>query len=375
MDFKAYITEYNLSSQEIENIQNGGTLPLKTPYAIRELQTEARFASISDCIITLTYSEVVCRDGNGNIISSSGDLDTRCVGMSFTNEYTMTFIHPLCLWGGGGSSNNSGDNGSNNGGNHADGGINSGGGGANGSNTNPDEENDPDDPTDMTPIGTIPILTIPIDHVQQLNEITNRPEVKAKIISLLAGVTTLNYEQGTEFFFEDDPNEPLFAEDLTPTYSGIQFGEVYPNSFIRLHAHHDELDPVFSAEDIQGMAHFFKERKQQNPVDANNITFLLASNLGVFALRVTDPAKASQFANANFISEAFKKKLIEKYLDDVRDKAYEVCNCLLPSDTYEQLLSDFLIDFLANNNTGLTLFSATLDSNGNYVWSIHSKYN
>lgn len=184
-------------------------------------------------------------------------------------------------------------------------------------------------------------------------------------------------ELGAEFFIEDynDKSAEYRVEVERPQYAGIDFGPVYEHSIVRIHMHHSPgLEPVFSSEDTDGMGYYYKRKKEHEAPDAENITSILVSDLGIFALRVTNPRKAKNFAN-KMSDENFKDNFNLKYYEDVRIKAVRDCNCILPNIEYDKLLSDYLIDFLKEHTTGLTLFSATLDADGNYKWAIHTKYN
>jgi hypothetical protein len=303
--------------------------------------------------------------------------------MLFDVEYMVLTIDVDCLSGGSGGSGSggSGSGGSGSGG----GGSSSGSGGSfggTGGSTGGGNTSNPLNPSltdgDGNPIITTPILTItkPRNHVNELNKITNRIEVKERLIALKADVISVQLEQGSEYFtLDDNLNQPLIKEDMEPKYSGIQFGDVYLNSILRVHSHHyPALEPVFSAPDILGMGFFYKEKRNLGALDADNITSILVSNLGITSLRVTDIVKAKQFSD-KFVIGAFRDAFIKAYKRDVKDKAYNECNCLLPRVVYEKLLSDYLIDFLDKQNTGQTLYSGTIDSSGNYSWIIHPKYN
>jgi hypothetical protein len=89
---------------------------------------------------------------------------------------------------------------------------------------------------------------------------------------------------------------------------------------------------------------------------------------------VTDPDKAKLFGDRLFNS-AFLKLFTKNYKERVRNKAYDDCNCVLPSDMYEKYLSDNLIDFLIKQDSGLTLYKATVNDDGSLSWSILGKMN
>lgn len=368
--YAAYLAEYVLSSQELDALAQGGSIAGKRPSSLTNLQDDERSAiqsSGTECVDVRTQTENYCNDSAGNTIIDNGDNDGRCVSGWVRLEYTILIIDVGCLSGGSGGTGGEGDGGP---GGTGPGPGSPGGGTGGGGGTEVDEDED------GNPVFTVPILQPARNNINELKKQSNRPEVKARIATLKAGVRTVAMEQGTEFFtsYTDPENGPYASQDLEPSFSGIRFGEVYDNSILRLHSHHDGLEPVFSGEDIIGMGFFFKRKMQLGTEDANNITSMLVSDLGVFALRISDPQKAKQFSDKLAVG-AYVRAFLKAYAKDVQEKAFDACNCTLPNIEYEKLLSDYLVDFLVQQNTGLTLYSAQLDANGNYTWIIHPKYN
>jgi hypothetical protein len=65
--------------------------------------------------------------------------------------------------------------------------------------------------------------------IESLNRLTNRQEVKERIVEIKEQVSTVQMEQGSEFFIDpDNPTNPFEREDLTPAFDGIEFNPVYP---------------------------------------------------------------------------------------------------------------------------------------------------
>lgn len=250
------------------------------------------------------------------------------------------------------------------------------GGGGSGNGDNPE----PVDPTVIpnhgatSPLncGTCPILDEsdpPIDHIQQLNTMTNRTEVKERILELKSQVTTVAMEQGTEFFVnEEDPSFEYDGEDPPTGITGVRFGPIDYYSIIRMHSHnYPGIEPVFSGEDVKNTGFFFKKKVDFGAEDANNITSILLST-GIYALRVTDEEKAYQFG-VKATNDTFVTLFLDRYEKNVRDKSKIDCGCL-SGVAYEQALFDNLILFLAEESTGLSLYSASVDTSGNLSWSI-----
>lgn len=387
--YNAFLFKYDLSESDVALINSGQAIP--------DYASKVQVAYLPD------FDGSIMNKGEGSVVTY---ISLVCTYTPVSSEYTewydaegighwdlVTYYQIDCVWNisssGGGSGSGDGGWGSPGGdpgsGLPGDGSSGGGGGTTNpgGTGSNPSDPSNPNNPQEpdidlideTNPVLTFPSLPTPIKHNGDLNKITNRPEVKARINQLRAEVTTVAMEQGSEFFTEETEAEPLFREDLQPKFDGIKFGPVYPNSILRVHSHHHPaLEPVFSAQDVFGMARFFRDKKALQAEDAENITSILVSNLGIVALRVADPVKAKQFAD-KLVVKAFEKSVIKKYDKEVREKAYRDCNCTVPSTAYEQLLSNYLMDFLVSENTGLTLYSATINPDGSYTWSLLPKFN
>lgn len=349
-DYTAYIAEYILTDKEREMLVLGLKPRNIIPSTLLEVGKKARInigGNGSNCVRVAIITKDYCDDKNGNRITHNGDNDGRCVANWTKEEYTVLFINKGCLAGSGvghGPTTGSGNTG----------GVSIGprsGGGGDGS---PGRE---DTGSGSITEGGNTIVTTPIllpdtrnnirNHTRELNRITNRTEVKEKIEELRAAVRTIQTELGAEFFIEDynDESAEYRIEVERPQYAGIDFGPVYEHSILRVHMHHSPgLEPVFSSEDIDGMGYYYKRKKEHEAPDAENITSLLVSELGLFTLKVTNPRKAKNFAN-KLSDESFKNNFNLKYYKDVREKARDDCNCRLPNVEYDKLLSDYLIDF------------------------------
>ncbi|MGJ1269541.1 hypothetical protein ACR78G_20270 [Sphingobacterium spiritivorum] len=379
-EYTAYIAEYLLADKEREMLASGIQPKNLLPTKLLEIKTQSKFnigGNGSNCVRVAIITKNYCDDKNGNRITDKGDNDGRCVSNWTKEEYTVLFINKDCLSSGGIGHGPTTGNGNT-------GGVSIGPGSGGGGDGSPGRE---DTGTGSITEGGNNLITTPIllpdrnnirNHINELNKITNRTEVKEKLVELQRAVRTIQMELGVEFFTDDEADDeaaPYLVEDLEPGYSGVQFGPVRENSILRMHDHHyPGLEPVFSAKDVIETARFFKGKRQLGAYDAENITIILVSELGIFALRVTEPVKAKTFADALNNGNVVHNFNL-KYDTDVREKAANECNCTFPSIEYDKLLSDYLIDFLNEHKTGLTLFSATVDADGNYSWAIHSKYN
>jgi hypothetical protein len=209
-----------------------------------------------------------------------------------------------------------------------------------------------------------------ITVIQSLNQLTNRQEVKERIVEVQGQISTVQMEQGSEFFTDlDNPTNPLEREDLTPRFSGINFNPVSYESIIRLHSHHNPLlEPTFSAEDIAGMGRFYKSKRDFGAGDALNATSILVSNLGLHSLRVSNPEKAYLFSQ-RLVSSTYRDLFLKNYRIKVQKPAKDDCNCSENNEEYQQLLLQYLIQFLADQDIGLSLFSGVINADGNVTWS------
>lgn len=210
-----------------------------------------------------------------------------------------------------------------------------------------------------------------IDHIQFLNAITNRTEVKERLLQLKAETLTISTEQGTEYFTDyENPNEPLDFENTLPEYSRTRFGPVFPNSILRVHAHHSGLEPVFSCDDVVKSVEFYIDKVNIGAEDAINATSILVTNTVIYALAVTNTDKASIFYQSLRYSYSKKEALKVSYEKTIRRQAQLACNCTGATPEYDQFLIDYLIEFLINQNTGLTLYSATVNTDGTLTWAV-----
>lgn len=206
--------------------------------------------------------------------------------------------------------------------------------------------------------------------IDRLNRLTNRTEVKERIIEIRGQVSTVQMEQGSEFLIDtENPINPFIRIDLTPKFEGIQFGPVDSSSLIRLHSHHNPLlESVFSGKDIQGMAKYYKTIRDLGGLNSLDATSILASNLGIHALRITNPDKAYAFSQ-RLVSSDYAKLFLDNYRRKVQNQTKKDCNCSENNDIYQQLLLQNLIKFLTNQDTGLSCFRGTISANGSIIWS------
>lgn len=279
-----------------------------------------------------------------------------------------------CHWttgGGGGSGGGSGSgSGNGSGGSPGSGGPGFGGGGGSGSgsgNGNPPAQiSDTDGNIITTPITP---LYPKRNHLQELNNITNNnPTIRTYINNFRESLSDPLIEEGIEFNNNSSPFPPQYA-----TYNGVKFFPVSVNDpKTRVHKHHDELDPIFSFEDIFGMAEFFHQKARHiDPMEANNITSIMVSRTGVHALRVRDPQKVQDFYNYLISGNLGGARHFKSaYTEDVIIETIDYCNGVCtPAQLDDVLIQNFII-FLNKLDSGLDYYFAPhpANSNDNHVW-------
>ncbi len=200
--YKAFITEYLLSQEELTKLANNVEIGDKKPSAITDVSTYARFSITgdgADCISMLNYTVGYCLNANGQTIRDRGNNDgpagTVCVSGWYEVEYQIMVIDAGCLSGGsgGGGSDSGGDNSGYNPGN---GNWTGGGSPADGNPGNPNtgnpntgnpntggnnNGNDPNPNPDFSdgsgnPIITTPILTIDKREVRLYNHLNTNQQ-------------------------------------------------------------------------------------------------------------------------------------------------------------------------------------------------------
>ncbi|REE06935.1 hypothetical protein DFQ09_1263 [Winogradskyella pacifica] len=222
-NYKAYLITYNLTEQEKEQIQNGITIDLEGKIETTVLQDQnwvnSNFAAKgiyvggngADCVDIITTTRSYCQDKNFNWQIDNGQLDNGC-RYNFGTQHTTTTlsIDADCLSGGGGGGSTGTGTGDGNGsGNGTGTGTGTGGGGTGGSNNdgsgstgtgNTGNNTDPDNGNgnaetepclqltengDCVDDTTVLIIgEIELSNERKLKKITNKANVKTKIIEL-----------------------------------------------------------------------------------------------------------------------------------------------------------------------------------------------
>ena len=363
LDYDAYLVQYNFSVEDIAIYRNGGTVP--------NIDEKTNILFLPD----LDSSEFMDAKTNPQPLDP---LPEGCrwvlIGQDYTSDgvrwelikYYIIDCSGSSGGGGGGNSEGGDDGGSspsngNNWGNDSGNGANTGGGGGSSNNTGNTDGNLGQG--DGKPLLITPV--IPIDHIKELVKISNQNSNVRFYINDFKDNLNLYFETGVEF---NSNNSPFPAQNNI--FNGVRFFPVNANDpQIRLHKHHNQLHPVFSAEDVLGMADFFVDKKAIDPTGAVDITFMMVSKTGLHAFRVTDPEKAQEFYDLmNYLNN--KKIFIFNYDKVVIEKTIRECNCTEGTEFDDLLFTNFVM-FLISDVNGFGYYFAPhpADANGDYQWT------
>lgn len=205
-DYSAYISKYNLTQEQINNLIESGSLTNIPPASISEVNSTMSIpisGEGSDCVDIITYSTNMCYNSQGNLIESDGELGNGCVGMSFPVEQMIMVIDADCMSGGGtgGYDGSGGDNGGYDSGSGGTGGFGGNTGGTEGNTGNPPNDGgNSTNPIDIVDDGNNPIVTSPVINI-------NKTEVKL--------LNSLTPEQNDWW---NDPSTPQETKDAIITY-------------------------------------------------------------------------------------------------------------------------------------------------------------
>lgn len=391
-EVNAYLSKYTLTELEKQKIENFEYVDLYNKTEISKLQNQTQSEPCYEIVSTpvawnsqgqvthslVTIEEVDCPDeGGGSSGGGGGGGGSGGGGWSDGGS-----------WGGGGSGGGWSGGGGSTGGGSTGGGSTGGGGytggGSGSGGPNPGNYQDPSlTDWDGSSIVTYPVLPDPEtiqEHFDSLNEMTNddTKPYKAKVQVLQQ---TLNQTIETGFEFRTDPNNPdiiLPAINVSSGPTGVKFGIPLVNSIIRMHNHHNGLDPVFSAEDVAGMAEFFVVKDDLGAEDALDITSLLISRSGAFALKIDDPDKAFSFyqdikygtsmdINGNRIKTL--KIFFNSYVTDVITESQKQCNGTCSDEGYNDFLMNNFNTWLNSWDTGFGYYYGSLNSDNTYTWN------
>lgn len=122
-----------------------------------------------------------------------------------------------------------------------------------------------------------------------------------------------------------------------------------------------------------GMQIFYKTKKALGATDSEDISSIVVTRRGLYALRVGDPQKVEDFADdisspnlKNAEDITYKEALLNLYKEGVINETIDLCgNC---SNAQEEALFEMkFIDFM-KNIPDIRIFRGLDDGNGNYTW-------
>lgn len=358
-EYSSYILRYNLTNQDIYNHKNGfpiANLSSKTTIIVLDDFDSSTLLNRGGCVpefvANFEYQVVTTQ-----VPINNGDL-TGEFGYETVTTYVVigvTYTYIGCSGGGG----TGGDGGSSSG---SGGPFGSGGGGSGTGGSNP--------------IGNDPEFGIQIrdKNIEYLNKLTNYEadadnSIPDYIDELTEKLSAPLEEEGAEF--RKNGSGFTFHPCSNVGYNYVKFNPAVTNSLVRIHKHHVELDPIPSIEDVFGFAEFFKQKKDLNASDKNNITSIVVTEKGSFAMRVEDEAKLEQFRN--LLNDKDKRdELIADFFKEVTEKARIDCsNC--SENQIDNLLQTYFMDFLNKLNTdyglGISIYKGLYEPLTNkYSW-------
>lgn len=381
-DYSAKLYQYDFNEDDINNLQNGGS--------VNDIHEKTAIV-----VLDTFDSNVFYRDGGGYSYTIWLLPDGRCgvideVVYQSTEITIVAYVVVPCTEGGAGSFDGGGIDGSNLNNYYSSGEWNGifnnflgnnhyyDAYGNGGSTTGPGPEggfiNLPNDPNDYYLDITIPIPEPEIDdNIVVLSSMTNssRSPYRAKIDILK---TRLNDATESGFEFRTATTGGMAPPIAIPGDAhGIQFPNIDIKTKVRMHNHPNGVDPVFSEKDIIGMTELFSVKDDLGAADAEEVTSLLVTPRGLYALRVDSPSKVISFnqdmttgMDENYVS--LKKKFYETYFKDVIREAQKECNGTCTSVEFLDLVAESFIKWLKAWDTGLNLYEGTENPDGSYIW-------
>jgi hypothetical protein len=332
-EYKSYIVEYDLSSQEIEALNSNDETIEITPDYITDLETNSRMSPEGPCVIISYESVFACNDANGNTIITEGNLGDGCVGLPFDLVFEVMNINTSCnsLFFGSGGLSNTGTIAISNGG--------SGGGGGSGGNYSSITSSDPS------------VLTTPVLPVKNF-DMTKTPCVlikklkkdfvfKTKLAVFFQSAKTDNFERYSVISTDPTPNLQPGQEDSfdyadsqgLPNGQGATY-TAYSNSKGVIHTHYVGLNSIFSPDDLQDL---YNKMIVPEITDDFFIGVVTAEGTA-YILQVTDRLSFIEFRN-KYLAD---KKKIEKFTSKYYEAKYNLTSNNLANNekNFLKMMSD-----------------------------------
>jgi|GEM_PF-901174 len=424
LEYAMHLVTYNVTEDEKLRLAEGENIDLTNKVSFKEIneddfkfQYQTEFFSYVNLCVSIEIVSDKCASGR-HVFGQSCDYEGT-EGAAVITRIIITYL-PGCGSGGGaytggggyGSGGNDYGNGFDYGGNYGGG---SGGGGSSG-NTGGGTTSNPNNPGNgntnpedglfdgytISPFPTTPVLGQltppqqgPIDHIAELEKITDKDAdtpFRAKIDEYVGLLDVTQVEAGIIYVKETDGGYSV----IEPT--AIDFDHVYFDGYMpvnraemRIHLHHNQSNSegekhihAPSPEDVVGFCDTFSLTYSNSTSNKERWTDIVVTANGLYALRGIEPQKIKTFANAfsnpvmfEKIMEIFNKKYNEKVLEYASDKLDNGCNNGCTTEQRKQMYNSAVdqgfINFINYMNKeykiGVGLFKGTLNTDtGNYDW-------
>lgn len=212
-------------------------------------------------------------------------------------------------------------------------------------------------------------------NVTKLNSLSNNAIVKPKLTDLKGRVTDTK-EHGYQFV--TNTNGSLVPSNLLiGGLNGLQFPAMQINTKVRVHVHHNGLDPIPSIKDVVSFASMFKDKINLGATDAQDITSIVMSKNINYAMRVSDPVKLQDFLKDYKDPDLIDPKgqtfrqAVDGLYNNITKSANKACNNC--SDVqYNALLEMYFIKAFKTLNCGISIYVSvpTTTTNPSYSWTI-----
>ena len=348
--FDAYITEYNLTQQDLDILANGGSLENIELTSITNID-EASKMELGPCVTI----ESMCYNNAGETIFNNGESGNDCHGMGFY----VTTINVDCFLGSGGGGGTTGGynnpsgntSGSTTTGNT--GGSNTHGGGNGSNNSNP-------------------IITSPIFEFEEeescdlINKLQLDTNFKNRMFGLVYSANNYSMEITTVLTDNPDPHPtnnftysvPFSGDPYNPsmTYSADT------NMVAVIHSHYDGLLSIFSATDLQDL---YLNLKNYPAITDNIFLAVVTASNTAYLLQIKDRTAFIAFGDKHLSNDKDRKKfeketMFEKY--KISQNASNKTN------------EDGFLKMMSNLNMGASIASANLTTLGTPSSSLFNRW-
>lgn len=214
-------------------------------------------------------------------------------------------------------------------------------------------------------------------NIAKLNSQSNNLIIKPKLTDLKNRVTDTK-EHGYEF--KTNTNGAFVSSSLfVGGLNGVQFPDMQINTKVRVHVHHNGLEPIPSIQDVVRFAEMYVDKENLGAIDSQDITSIIMSQNVNYAMRVTDPIKLQEFLDFYTDSSKINPKTGETYADsidklfrNITNRTNKSCNGVCTAIQYDAILEKYFIDAFNKLQCGITMYYSvpTTTTNPSYSWFI-----